>query len=113
MGVFVRHGAAPEIKQKDGKKEGKHKEDVKKEGKQKEDGKVEGKHKYEIVAEEGVKALGFMPSAMPPERVFVSNLQPGTWATENGAQEGDQLIGADGKTVSKMDKKELKQVMKQ
>lgn len=97
--MFARHGPEPNTALSDAQKPA---------GKQQGHG-----QKYEVVAEQVVKSLGFIPSAMPPERVFVATVTPDTWASQQGVQEGHQLVGVEGRPVSELTKDELKRLMKQ
>jgi len=67
---------------------------------------------FEVVATEGDVLLGFKPNAMPPERVVVDEVQPGSWSDLNGITPGDELIACNGESVTHIDSPTLKTRMR-
>jgi len=69
----------------------------------------------DVTAEEGEEdaELGFLPSAMPPQSVFVKSVKPNSWSDRNGIEVGDELVLAQDNHVVALTPKELKVYMRQ
>ena len=53
----------------------------------------------DLVAGQEVGVLGFRPSDLPPNPVFVEVVHRMTWAFQNGLQVGDELVEVNGVPV--------------
>lgn len=62
---------------------------------------------YQVVAEHGVKQLGIVPTALPPNPLILRHVEPGSWAAQNGISVGDELISVNGVVVTNINLKEL------
>lgn len=60
-----------------------------------------------LVAQEGELRLGFKPSGLPPHRIFVEHVDPGSWSSVHGLWEGDELIEVGGQGVAGMTTQEF------
>lgn len=47
---------------------------------------------FRVTAEEGVQGLGFRPTALPPERMYMDSVEPGSWAAKAGIVMGDEMV---------------------
>lgn len=56
----------------------------------------------DVVAAEGVEKVGVAFSGRPPERLFVTQVQPGAWAAECGIGPGDEIVALNGRRVEGM-----------
>jgi len=60
-----------------------------------------------LIAQEGELRLGFKPSGLPPDRIFVESVDPGSWSSAHGLSEGDELIEVGGQGVFTMSTKDF------
>ena len=59
-------------------------------------------HFVEMVVSEFVKKLGWVPSDLPPERVYVDEVETSSWASNAGLLVGDELTQVDGNGLGQM-----------
>lgn len=65
-----------------------------------------------VVANDEDTRLGFKPSAMPPDRIFVEEVEAGSWSDVRGICKGDELIACNGEAVLQITPKALVNIMK-
>eukprot|EP00746_Dinoflagellata_sp_MGD_P138917 gnl/MRDRNA2_/MRDRNA2_72471_c0_seq1.p1 gnl/MRDRNA2_/MRDRNA2_72471_c0~~gnl/MRDRNA2_/MRDRNA2_72471_c0_seq1.p1 ORF type:complete len:1794 (+),score=462.40 gnl/MRDRNA2_/MRDRNA2_72471_c0_seq1:712-5382(+) len=71
---------------------------------------------YEVVADEAVASLGWVPSGLKPgkpiDHVLVKKLTAGGWAEQENIQVGDELLSLNGRPVAQMSYDEIVESMK-
>lgn len=75
---------------------------------------IEGLETFELTMTEEDKEqrLGFKPSDMPPKRVFVKEIDPGSWADMHGVVCGDELIACNGSPMDQIEPRQLVTALK-
>jgi hypothetical protein len=66
-----------------------------------------------LIALEARGGLGFKPSGMPPDPIFVDAIEPGSWADRNGLVVGDMLLSMNGWMIKDMNSDELMEIRKE
>jgi len=66
-----------------------------------------------LIARDSDRTLGWAPSALPPNRIFVKSVEPDSWAFEMDLEVGDELVAVNGRLVVDMDREDLLDAMKQ
>merc|ERR1712048_352645 len=67
---------------------------------------------YQVVAGEDVETLGITPSAMPPDYVYVHQVEPGYWADMQGIAVGDAIIALNGTPTSELNGRQFQKLMR-
>jgi len=68
---------------------------------------LEGATRYTVTAEVGVQGLGFRPSALPPERMYIDSVEPDSWSACVGVGLGDEMVMVNDMHVENMTQEDL------
>lgn len=60
----------------------------------------------------GTDFIGFVPAGLPPDRMVVNRVGPGSWADQAGIRESYELVKINGKWVQPMSADECKKLMR-